>query len=67
MITIELNGVPHTIPGSRDLEALIASLDLAGKGVAVPVNRQVIPRQQWSQRTLQAQDRVDVVRAIGGG
>ena len=67
MITIELNGLPHSIPASHDLEALMASLDLAGKGVAVAVNRQVVPRQQWSQCTLQAQDRVDIVRAIGGG
>ena len=67
MITIELNGVPHAIPASHNLEALIASLDLSGKSLAVAVNRQVVPRQQWPQRSLQAQDRVDIVRAIGGG
>jgi sulfur carrier protein len=27
----------------------------------------VVPRQQWPTRRLQAQDRVDIVRAIGGG
>jgi sulfur carrier protein len=26
-----------------------------------------VPRQQWPTRRLQAQDRVDIVRAIGGG
>ncbi|MFC3109785.1 sulfur carrier protein ThiS [Undibacterium arcticum] len=67
MITIELNGVPHPVPAPHSLEALIASLDLAGKGVAVAINRQVVPRQQWPQRSLQPQDRVDIVRAIGGG
>jgi sulfur carrier protein len=67
MIEIELNGAPHAVPAAHNLEALIASLDLAGKGIAVAVNREVVPRQQWSQRMLWPQDRVDIVRAIGGG
>ena len=67
MIEIELNGAPHAVPALHDLQALIASLDLAGKGIAVAVNREVVPRQQWPQRILQPQDRVDIVRAIGGG
>ncbi|NMM26994.1 MAG: sulfur carrier protein ThiS [Glaciimonas sp.] len=67
MIEIELNGVPHPVPDAHNLEALLASLDLAGKGIAVAVNRQVVPRQQWPQRLLQPLDRVDIVRAIGGG
>ena len=67
MIEIELNGVPHPVPAAHSLEALIASLDLAGKGIAVAVNRAVVPRPQWSQRLLQLHDRVDIVKAIGGG
>ena len=67
MIEIELNGVPHPLPAAHNLEALMVSLDLAGKGVAVAINREVVPRQQWPQRLLQPQDRVDIVRAIGGG
>jgi sulfur carrier protein ThiS len=27
----------------------------------------VVPRQQWGLRVVQAQDQVDIVRAIGGG
>lgn len=67
MIEIELNGVPHPLPAAHDLAALMASLDLVGKGVAVAVNREVVPRQQWPQRQLLARDRVDIVKAIGGG
>jgi sulfur carrier protein len=49
------------------LAQLVASLELTGKGIAVAVNRQVVPLQQWPQRLLAEADRVDVVRAIGGG
>jgi len=64
---IELNGEPYRLDQEATLQDLVAALDLAGKALAVAVNRQVVPRQQWSERSLQAADKVDIVRAIGGG
>jgi sulfur carrier protein len=66
-IEIELNGAPHMVAAPHSLQQLINTLELAGKGIAVAVNRQVVPRQQWQQRVLQPRDQVDIVRAIGGG
>ncbi|WP_151449062.1 sulfur carrier protein ThiS [Lacisediminimonas profundi] len=67
MIEIELNGERRTLDERRTVQDLVAELDLAGKACAVAINREVVPRQQWPQRHLQAADRVDIVRAIGGG
>lgn len=67
MIEIELNGAPHALTAPHSVQQLVESLELAGRGIAVAVNRAVVPRQQWPQRLLQAADRVDIVRAIGGG
>jgi sulfur carrier protein len=64
---IELNGAPHPIAENQNLQDLIAALELSNKALAVAVNREVVPRQLWPQRMLQARDRVDIVRAIGGG
>jgi sulfur carrier protein len=64
---IELNGVPHPIAESQNVQELVVSLDLADKSLAVAINREVVPRHMWQQRVLQASDRVDIVRAIGGG
>jgi len=64
---IELNGKPHAVADGADLAQLIAALKLTGKAVAVAVNRQVVPAQLWAGRVLVATDKVDVVRAIGGG
>jgi sulfur carrier protein len=62
---IELNGAPYQAP---DLLAdLVAQLELTGQKLAVAVNRQVVPRLQWASYKLLARDRVDIVRAIGGG
>jgi sulfur carrier protein len=64
---IELNGRPHRLAGPQSLQELVAALDLTGQALAVAVNREVVPRQRWAERLLQPADRVDIVRAIGGG
>ena len=67
MIEIELNGAPHTLAPNQSISDLVAALELTGKALAIAVNREVVPRQAWGGRVLQAEDRVDIVRAIGGG
>ena len=67
MTEIELNGAPWCVPAGHSLEELAGMLGVAGQAVAVAVNREVVPRQQWPERRLQARDKVDIVRAIGGG
>ena len=67
MLEIELNGAAHALPADTSLHDLVESLGLAGQKLALAVNRQVVPRERWRETPLQARDRVDVVRAIGGG
>lgn len=66
-IEIELNGQPHRLPAGQRVQDLIDALALTGQALALAVNRQVLPRQQWALTPLAAHDKVDVVRAIGGG
>ena len=65
MVPIELNGAPYVAPAL--LADLVEQLELAGQKLAVAVNRRVVPRAQWAVYQLLARDRVDIVRAIGGG
>ncbi|QBE63034.1 sulfur carrier protein ThiS [Pseudoduganella lutea] len=64
---IMLNGAPRALPPGQTLAELIAALELEGQALALAVNRSVVPRQRWGEMALNAQDRVDIVRAIGGG
>ncbi|WP_377703320.1 sulfur carrier protein ThiS [Pseudoduganella sp. UC29_71] len=66
-IAIELNGEPRSVPPQHSLQALVEELGLAHQALALAVNRTVVPRQAWGERALQARDKVDIVRAIGGG
>ena len=67
MIDIELNGEPYRLPQGQALADLVRALGIEGQAVALAVNREVVRRQDWSGRLLAQRDRVDIVRAIGGG
>jgi sulfur carrier protein len=67
MTEIILNGAPHQVAPGATLADLVDSLSLSNQALALAVNRNVVPRQQWRERGMQAGDRVEVVRAIGGG
>lgn len=38
-----------------------------GRGVAVAINGEVVTRAEWSKRELIEGDRIEILRAIGGG
>lgn len=66
-IEIMLNGEARSLPAGHNVQQLVDQLGLTGQALAVAVNRQVVPRPSWQQKVFQAQDRVEIVRAIGGG
>ncbi|MFC3460995.1 MULTISPECIES: sulfur carrier protein ThiS [Massilia] len=67
MLEIELNGEARQVRPGASVGDLVEQLGIANQAVALAVNRQVVPRQQWNERLLARQDKVDIVRAIGGG
>ena len=64
---IILNGQHHPLDTEIALETFITELALPAHAMAIAVNRTVIRRHDWSRCILQANDRVDIVKAIGGG
>jgi sulfur carrier protein len=59
----KVEGAPMT------LETLLARYDLCltSQGVAVALNRRVVPRSTWPNCEVYAQDRIEIVRAFQGG
>lgn len=64
---IQLNGQERQFETPLTVGALLAQLGFAGQRVAVEVNREIVPRSRHAEALLQDNDRVEVVRAIGGG
>ncbi len=67
--TITVNGEERPMPGDGAIPALLAAFDVdpGERGVAVAINGEVVPRQEWNTRSLNAGDRVELVRAVQGG
>lgn len=63
---IQLNGEAYELPDGSTLANLIDSLQIEGR-LAVEVNGAIVPRSRFADHDLQHQDRVEIVRAIGGG
>lgn len=66
-VGIHLNGAPRVLPGPCALEELINDLGFSGKRIAVELNGQIVPRSHYGAIRLAADDRVEVVVAVGGG
>lgn len=67
MVDIEVNGEARRVPAAITLRELLSLLELPDQGIALAVNRSVVPRQQWAARQVAGSDRIEIVRAIGGG
>jgi sulfur carrier protein len=67
MITIVLNGKTRDLEASVSLPALLELLGVNPQQVAIAVNGDVVPRRDWSKVTVRDGDRIEIVRAVGGG
>jgi sulfur carrier protein len=68
-LNVVLNGEPTELADGATVETALASLDLpgAGRGVAVAVDAEVVPRGAWARTALHEGARVEILRAIQGG
>jgi len=62
-----VNGEPKTCAEPTSLSALIEILGMKGDRIAVELNREIVPRMQWSATQLHDGDRLEIVHFVGGG
>lgn len=66
-LSIVLNGEPYELPKRVSVLELFELLDLSTKFMAVEINDEIIFRDLWGSYLLNQDDKVELVRAIGGG
>lgn len=66
-MNIVLNGQPKTLSGSISVSALIDQLGYTGKRIAVERNGEIVPKSTYALVQLEADDRLEIVIAVGGG
>ena len=66
-LAITVNGDAREIAAGATVADLVGALGLAGRKIAVALNRDVVPRAAHAARVLQPGDRVEILEAVGGG
>ncbi len=66
-MTITLNGEQRPLTGPQTLAALVESLGLDARKVAVEHNLEIVPRSAYGAIALTDGDRIEIVHFIGGG
>ncbi len=66
---IVLNGSEHEVPADATVAGVVAALaqHADGRGVAVAVGGEVVPRAAWAQTRLAEGAKVEVLSAVQGG
>jgi sulfur carrier protein len=68
-VKVLLNGAETELDDGATVQAALDALALpaAGRGVAVAVDAEVVPRGAWNATELHDGARVEILRAIQGG
>lgn len=64
---IVVNGESRDAPEAATVASVIEALGLSGQRCAAELNGDIVARSSWGECRLAAGDRLEVVRAIGGG
>ncbi len=64
---IILNGEPYDIEPDMTVSQLVEQLGLAGKRLAVEIDREIVSRSAYAETRLGEGMRLEIVHAIGGG
>ena len=68
-MTVYLNGEPRELPAGASVAdaVLAAGAPPLGRGIAVAIDGQVVPRSQWNATEVADGQRIEVVEAVQGG
>jgi thiamine biosynthesis protein ThiS len=66
-MNVTINGERRTLSSAGSLDALVEQLGMKSDRVAIELNREIVPRDRWSQTSLRDGDRLEIVHFVGGG
>lgn len=65
---ISINGnIKQFDSENMTISALVVTLNLTGKRLAIEKNGEIVPRSQFAEAKLQDGDKLEIVGAVGGG
>jgi sulfur carrier protein len=67
MTAVTLNGEPRELPAGATVATVVRELGADGRGVAVALDGEVVPRAEWGSTEVREGQQLEVLRAVQGG
>ena len=64
---IIVNGEQRDVIEGLTAAQLIEDMAITGKRIAMEVNLEIVPRSRYVEHIFEADDKVEIVHAVGGG
>ncbi len=64
---VTVNGESRELAHAPSLAELLGELCVTAGRVAVEINEEVVPRDDYAERRIAAGDRIEIVHFVGGG
>ncbi|WP_165041112.1 sulfur carrier protein ThiS [Dysgonomonas sp. ZJ709] len=64
---IKLNGQNHEIKERATIASFIEDLGLKSQGIAIAIDYEVIPKNEWAKTILSENDELMLIQAVSGG
>ena len=66
-MNVYVNGEVKNYPDNCSVAKVVDAMGLTGKKIAIELNKEILPFQQYATQQLHADDCLEIVHAIGGG
>jgi len=67
MIAILVNGAPWQVHPDTNISDLLSRLKLSPRVCVVEINGKIIEKKLFSSAAIKADDKVEIIRMMGGG
>jgi sulfur carrier protein len=66
-MNVYINNTLHSLPDDAHTGMIPEALGVGLNGIAIAVNNEVVPKEQWPMTRLAEHDKVTVIKATQGG
>ena len=66
-MNISINKEMMSLPEKTTIAGMLKKLDIERKYIAVEINMTIIPKSEFDNYQLKDNDKVEIIRAVGGG
>jgi len=67
LLTVVLNGKPEEFPSGMTIAELVTQKGLNPEIVIIEYNYELVDREAWAGTVLKENDRLEILRFVGGG